>query len=264
LPSSVTARRNEADRAALPALTRNGYTRLPEAEADIRSLLALPDAARLAAFADAAEGESGFRSSEALVFFIRLAHRCGEVRARDALVSVLIDRCKRYLRTAVRGVDTEGRLDVQNEVFLDLARLLLARDDSADFLESRFLTYLKRETARARGVLRKRHHRAPLIGDIIGDEGDEEVFIASSRLEQSLAQADAVAVREAIGQLPEPLRELIVLRYYEGWQIGDERRATPGEGEITLARKFDVTPRTIHNWLARAYAQVASYWKDDQ
>ena len=110
--------------------------------------------------------------------------------------------------------------------------------------------------------MRERFHRAPLIGDIVEDADAEDLFVANHRHEQVLAEADRARVREGVAMLPEPYRELIVLRYFEGWQIGDERNPDRDGGDrVTLAKKYDVTPRTIQNWLAKAtqtnYAQLA-------
>jgi hypothetical protein len=156
------------------------------------------------------------------------------------------------------------RLDVQQDVLSDLARLLLAPDDRGDFLESRFLTYLKRETARAAGKMRQRHFLAPLIGDIVGAEEDESTFINNHRHEEQLAAADRARVREAVNALPDALRELVTLRYFAGWQIGDERRQSDAGDAVTLAKRYRVTPRTIQNWLVRAYVLMLETWKDDQ
>jgi DNA-directed RNA polymerase specialized sigma24 family protein len=248
----------------LPPLTRNGYTRLPAAEADIRALLDLPSDALDAAFAVLDQEKPGFRTSESLIFFIRRLHRRGDTANRDKLFNVLIARCQRYFRGAARGMDDQDRMEIQQEVYSDIAKLVLAKDDSGDFLESRFLTYLKRETAKVRGIIRKRHHRAPLIGDLAEGAEGEEAFIASHRHEQMLIGADAEKVREAVAELPPELREIVVLRYFSGWQIGDERSAKAADQSITLAKKYEVTPRTIHNWLAKAYGLMAQNWKDDQ
>jgi DNA-directed RNA polymerase specialized sigma24 family protein len=265
LVHSVIAETSDTDDPSdLPPLTRNGYTRLPKTEADIRDLLSLASAAVRLAFIEADETVPGYRNSEALVFFVRRAHRRGEDAVRNGLFGLLTERCQRYFRGAVRGFDPETRKDIQQEVLADLARLTLARENSGDFLESRFLTYLKRETARACGRMRLRFHRAPLIGDMVEDAKAEDVFLANHRHEQQLAEVDRARVREAVEALQQPLRELVLLRYFAGWQIGDERNVARDDERVTLAKKYGVTPRTIQNWLGKAYAEMKKFWKDDQ
>jgi DNA-directed RNA polymerase specialized sigma24 family protein len=264
LSQSSTAETRDRDNSELlPALTHNGYTRSEAAERDILALTRIGAAELLAAFA-VGEGQPGYRTSEALVFFTRRAHRLGETLIRDRLFALLTARCQVYFRGAVRGFEPQARMDVQQEVLLDLARLLLADDDRGDFLECRFLTYLKRETARARGRMRQKLYRAPLIGDITEDDDAADVFVANHRHEQDLAAADRARVRELVASLPEALRDLVILRYFGGWQIGDERNQSDDETRMTLAKRFDVTPRTIQNRLARAYTMMFDTWKDDQ
>lgn len=265
LAQSVTAEPGDGeDSNLLPPLTHNGYTRFEKTEADIRALLAIVPAELAFAFVETDEAHPEYRCSEALVFFTRHAHRRGDHATCNKLFALLTTRCQIYFRSGVRGLDPEARKDVQQEVLTDLARLILAQDDIGDFLESRFLTYLKRETARARGRMRLRLHRAPLIGDMVEDAAAEDAFIANHRHEEQLAEADCARVREAVDALPAQLRELVVLRYFSGWQIGDERNSAQDDSRMTLAKKYDVTPRTIQNWLAKAYAEMEKYWKDDQ
>lgn len=265
LAHSVTAEPGDDDDPSfLPPLTHNGYTRFEKTEGDIRDLLALPPAELASAFVETDEAHPEYRCSEALVFFTRRSHRGRDSATCNRLFALLTLRCQIYFRSAIRGLDPEARRDVQQEVLTDLARLILAGDDRGDFLESRFLTYLKRETARARGRMRLALHRAPLIGNMVEDAAAEDAFIANHRREEQLAEADRARVREAVDALPAQLRELVILRYFSGWQIGDERNAAADESRITLAKKYDVTPRTIQNWLAKAYAEMEKYWKDDQ
>lgn len=266
MPHSVIAETEDTDDpSVMPALTRNGYTRYEKTDGDIAALVAGSEPELLRAFAETDETRPNYRCSEALIFFLRRASRQNELALRNKLFDLLLVRCQIYFRGAVRGFDPVTRMDVQQDVLADLARLITAADDSGDFLECRFLSYLQRETARARGKMRQRFHRAPLIGDIVEDADAEDLFVANHRHEQVLAEADRARVREGVAMLPEPYRELIVLRYFEGWQIGDERNPDrDGGGRVTLAKKYDVTPRTIQNWLAKAYALMIANWKDDQ
>lgn len=266
MPNSVSAETPDSyDRRAIPPLTRNGYTRYAKTEGDIEALIVGSSSGLLQAFTETDEAQQGYRCSEALIFFLRRAHRAGDLTLRNKLFDLLLARCQIYFRGAIRCFDPVTRMDVQQDVLEDLARLVTAGDDSGDFLECRFLSYLQRETARARGKMRQRMFRAPLIGDIVDDAGEEDQFVANHLLEQALAEADRARVRDAIAELPERHRELILLRYFAGWQIGDERNPDGDADErVTLAKKYGVTPRTIQNWLAKAYALIVENWKDDQ
>lgn len=264
MSNSVTADPGDTgDPDSLPPLTRNGYQRSETTEADIVALLPA-DAPDLVRAFRIDEGEPGYRVTEALIYFMRRACREGDRSLLKQLADVLIHRCEAYFGGAIRGLDSEARMDAQQDVFADLFRLVLAADDRGDFLESRFLTYLKRKTATAKGKIRRNFYRGPLIADFVDDADDEDKFVAEHRHETELTDADHERIRDAAEKLPELLRELVVLRYFAGWQIGDERNKTTDDQRETLAKKYGVTPRTIHNWLDKAYESMKKIWKDDQ
>lgn len=268
MSNTVTANEGDTgDPASLPPLTRNGYTRTEKTEADIHALMGMGPAQLTKSFA-ASEGMPDYRGCEALVFFIRRAWRAGDSGLMNSLAAILIERCEQYFGGMVRGLDSEERLDAQNDVFEDMFKLLLASDDRGDFLESRFLTYLKRETVRVCGLIRQQHYRGPLIADYVEDADDEDRFVATHQHEQKLAERDQTenraAIRRAVASLPSPLLRLVVLRYFKKWPIGDERNKNSDDQRVTLAKKYDVRPRTIHNWLVKAYELMEKFWKDDQ
>lgn len=252
------------DPSAVPPLTRNNYARSAATEDEIRRLRALDDDSLIAAFSSMREGASDYVSAEALVFFIRGAHRQQRARLRDALVGLIVKRCQVYFRGAVRGFDPDTRLDIQNDVIADMIRLLIDPGDAGDFLEVRFWTYLDRKTVTMTGRARRSHYRAPLIGDL-GDGDDEEgSLLSTGQEEQIFADADRADVRAALDSLPPELRELVVLRYFEDWQIGNERRTGDGPAQPTLAERYNCSPRTIHNHLVKARDLMKSHWKDEQ
>lgn len=264
MPNSVTADQGDTgDPDSLPPLTRNGYERSEITEADIRGLRTKPLPELVQAF-QVEEGQPGYRVTEALIFFIRRAKRAKDRERMNALADILIARCEAYFGGAIRGLDSEARMDAQQDVFADLFRLVLATDDRGDFLESRFLTYLKRKTATAKGRIRRGYYRGPLIADFIDDPDGEDKFVAEHRHDTELTDAEHERISHAAETLPDPLRELVVLRYFGGWQIGDERNKMMDDQRETLAKKYKVTPRTIHNWLDKAYELMEKIWKDDQ
>ena len=158
-----------AESTPVPPLTRNGYTRTSKAEADILALRELPARALVRAFETKDENDPSYRCPEALVFFIRRAVLQGDRAIVDALFSVLLRRCQPFFRTAVRGLDEDARADVQAEVISDMVRLLTAKDDGGDFLQTRFWLYLRRKTVTARSDWMRRRQRMPLVGDLAGD-----------------------------------------------------------------------------------------------
>lgn len=244
----------------IPPLTRNGYTRTERVERHIRTLMELDGRELVAAFRSS-DDEGGY-ATEALVFFIRAAIGERERRTAEALFGVLVDRCQRRLRGAIRGVDEDVRAEIQAEVLADLTRLLLSGDDSADFLQSRFWLYLRRRTVTARSEWLRRRARMPLADDLAARRGEDEPpepTIAG----HDLSPEEMSILRDALGRLPPELRELVVLRHYAGWRVGDEGEVRGDAREPTLAERYGITPRAVRKRLARATALLNENRKEE-
>lgn len=248
----------------IPPLTRNGYTRLPPTIADILGLLGADRPTLLAAFAEDGEGRPGYRTAEAMVFFIRQSHRNGNARCRDALIGLLTKRCQIYFRGTAKGFDQEARQDIHNDVLADMIRLLLDKTDAGDFLESHFWVYLQRKTLTAVRRAKDKRYRAPLMADLGETGGEEADLLLAQQHEQLFAAEDREKVREGLAILSDYQRELVILRYFEDWQIGNERRKVAGPSKPTLAERFNCSTKTIHNHLTEAKKLLKAHWKDEQ
>lgn len=245
--------------AAIPALTRNGYSRTPRAEGDIAATSGLSGDELISAFAIANETDTRHRCVEALVFHIRRAVAAGDRSLIERLFGLLLDRCEGYFRSAVRGLDDAARADIQADVLADLTRLLLADDDSSDFLQSRFWLYLRRRTVTARSEWIRSRDRLQLATDMAGDEGDDVEPVEPASAE--LSPEDQAILADGLARLPEQARELLILRHLEGWRVGDETNGN-ASGEPTLAEHYGITPRAIRKRLARAQTLLTTYRKD--
>jgi DNA-directed RNA polymerase specialized sigma24 family protein len=259
---SIVERARPTDPVRVPPLTRNGYTRTDRAEHDIQELWHVSGEAVVAAFDGPGDEVAGGRSTEALVFFVRRAALTGERRIAEALFGHLVERVNVRLRGAIRGIDQDGRADIQAEILADITRLILSADDSGDFLQSRFWLYLRRRTITARAAWLKAKSEMLLEGDsrVVDDEGDfqEQRGLASN----DLSPEDAAILADALERLPPELRELVVLRHYEGWRVGDEAPEQRSNSDPTLAERYGITPRAVRKRLVRAAAILNQNPKD--
>lgn len=251
---SIAERARPTEPIAPPPLTRNGYTRTARAERDIVDLRTLHAGELANAFRLPDDPAGGGRSTEALVHFVRREALGGDRRTAEALFALLVERVGRQLRGAIRGVDEDGRADIQGEVLADMARLILAEDDSGDFLQSRFWLYLRRRTATARADWLRARARLLLADDLPRDESGAEPLVADGIASGDLSPEDSAILADALGRLPPELRELVVLRHYEGWRLGDEASERRADGDPTLAERYGITPRAVRKRLARAEA----------
>jgi|GEM_PF-2478212 len=247
-----------SQRPFIPVLTRNGYTRPARAEADIGRAWRLSERELVVAFEDADEDSPAHLTAEALVFFIRRENAKGDNRTAEALFALLVDRAQRALRTMLRGVDEDARYDLQAEVLADMTRLILAKDDAGDFLQSRFWLYLKRKAATASATWLRGRKAYVHEDDVGGGNGPVEQAETGK-----LSPEEKAIVRDALARLPPALRELVVLKHYEGWRVGDEVRTDTIAGEPTLAERYGITARAVRKRLAKAEALLTRDQKDE-
>jgi DNA-directed RNA polymerase specialized sigma24 family protein len=251
------------DPGAPPPLTRNGYTRSERTEREIRALLHPASANLAAAFAELRDGHEGYRTTEALVFFIRRAVRAEDQQMVRRLFTILVERCQLYFRGAIRGFhDADTRMDIQQDVLAGVTRLLVQKNDKADFLESRFWLHLARRVASASKKVRDQMRTELLAADLVGADGEESLTVLDRVADHQLGADDLAILKAGLETLPEDLRELFVLRHYEGWQIDNERGTTREPGHPTLAEYYGVTPRAIHKRLAKAATLLGHFRKD--
>jgi RNA polymerase sigma factor (sigma-70 family) len=250
--------------APIPPLTRNGYQRRPDTDVDIRALLGLRGAALLGGFRESRPDVSGYRLTEALIFFLRRAMLEEDDRIVSGLFGLLYDRCRPFLRDQVRGFAEDVREDILASIYEDMTKLLLRDDDASDFLQQSFWLYLKRRSITAIGRALTERRRTPLLDDMTADSGEEE---SASRIDSirdyEISPEERALIRDGLAQLPADLSELFVLRYMEGWRIGDDRTAGLGDAsEPTLAERYGITPRAVRKRLARAEELLRQYRKD--
>lgn len=251
--------------AAIEPLTRRGCRRQPATQKQIEAAAGL-DTATLIERAQQRETDAAdYLSAEALVYFIRRADRRGDRKTRDALIRELLqERCTPFFRGQFRGFSREDRKDLQGEVLCKVVEDLLAKDDSGDFMQDRFWLYLKRRAIDAsRKVFRHSEDTESLDTGYSGDGESEGHTKLEVLADKKLTPEELAVMSQALGKLPPRLRHVFLLRHYVGMQIGSDNPGTDEGGEMTLARHFSCTGRTIRNWLKEADALLAGFREKD-
>lgn len=244
-----------------PPLSR--YSRTEKTTADIRHLKFCDPKALADAFAESDENAAGYRSAEALIYFILAAIERGDTRCVETLFKHLRARCLAYMRSWVRGVaNDEDRLEIQSRVFEQMTRRIVQGGPSCDFLQARFWRYLKLRTLSAIGEFKTLRSKERLLDDLTaGDDSDND-----SRIDQiragALSPEDRLLIADALQALPPDLRETYVLRHYAGWRVGDERKDDADPNDPTLMEYFGLSRRAIDKRLAKAESLLERYRKD--
>ena len=209
--------------------------------------------------------ESGYLPPECLVYFVREAQRQDQRRFASSFMEALLKRCVRAIQRQLQSLTREDAFHAYNDVVSDLTESIIdLSHDRGDYFQVRFMSGLKCRTTTVWTAYRNRANQTAgqvhlgTGGDDVECGGRQEVDLADPR---ATAPPDVIAQREecseALGQLPEALRELFLLKAC-GWPIQSNDPHTP-----TLSTHFRVTPRTIQNRLARANDRLKQ-WRERQ
>jgi DNA-directed RNA polymerase specialized sigma24 family protein len=220
-------------------------------ELQIEAALML-DTSRLVARARITEESApDFLREECLVYLIRDCHRSGDWQLGDILGEVVFRRCKKWINDRVRAALNPAYVDdCIGDVLLNLSEMILEQSDRGDFAQVRFWKFLKRltiESIKKHLKVQRNDLKSCPIEEVDGEDGEgpSPPLQVSDR---SVIPADHLMIyHEGLSQLKEPLRQAFILRHYYGWQIESNDHCEP-----SISRHFNVTAKTIGNWLRRA------------
>ena len=241
-------------------LTRGNYKRLPAVEGQIADALTLEPEMLLKRAQQRDETAPDFLSAETLVYFIRQAIQNNDIKVRDTLFRELLERCKPHFSGKFRGFGREDREDLQGEVMKRIVEDLFAPDDRDDFMQVRFWKYLENKCIDAcRTAMR---HTDAIESLDAGYSGDGEIE-GQSRLEKVVASGllpeELAMISEGLAELPLRLRRIFLLRHYVGMKIGPDKSVEATGDELTIAKQFSCSGRTIRNKLKEADDLLASF-----
>lgn len=238
------------------------YERLPSVEAQIQEALVLAPEP-LIERARVREIDSPlYLQEETLVYLIREHYRENQRNLVDSLTDALLRRCSKRINNLVRGSVESRYVDdcfrhIIKEVF---ERILDLERDRGDFAQVRFWVFLDRQIVEGIKKYLREERRDALTSSLDAEEDADPEEPPPIEVEDTrIFRADERAMyREGLRVLKEPLRTAFILRYFENWQIQSD-----DPSEATISRHFDVTPRTIHNWLKKAEQELLN-WRGGQ
>jgi DNA-directed RNA polymerase specialized sigma24 family protein len=248
------------------------YTRRPEVEQQLESLLRLPTETRLARARNIDLKPPDSMSDEALLHLVRDAHRRGAEEERDALIRPLFIRCQSRLKRAMPDALFANAQKLRDEALSDFCDLMLSDGqgeipDRLDYYEVHFADAFKklRSTARrAQDRAFQRNTQLPEDADSDAEEparADDVTRRAEELTKTPALQESTLNARDlerALKVLTPNERDAIVLQAM-GYRIDSIKPK-----EATIAQKLGVTRRTIQNWLASAEAKLRAQAKEDQ
>jgi DNA-directed RNA polymerase specialized sigma24 family protein len=200
-----------------------------------------------------------YLQEECLVYFIRDYFRKGQKDIVNNLSKILLHRSAKNINGQLQPLEPDTNRDAYNDVINELfVRIFDLQNDRADFLQVRYWHALKMLTIsvfRNYCKFSKRAQRTVSLStleDLDFHATDHEVTSVSwddvlnppPSVEQLALKGDALSI------LDERHRTAFIL-YHEGWQVESQDPAEP-----TISSLFQVTGRTIRNWLKEAQQQL--------
>lgn len=257
----------EVDRDVRPLTRRNTdtgalYERLPEVETQVRRALALEGEALIEAIQHSYDESPTHLKDEVLCYLIRERLRAGHQESANAVTEVLLRRHARTIRSRIGhgGVERRHREDCDGEIVSQLLiELFDTESDRSDFAQVRFGLYFERLSNGVISKFRKlqrRERQAERVTSIQDDRAEEIELLDTLADEHALSAEDRALTRDALAHLPNDLREVFLLRYFEGWQTESNLPTEP-----SISRHLGVTPRTVRNRLRDAEASLRR-WRE--
>ena len=249
---------DEGESDEVPPLTKPGYYRDPDTIKQIRSALPLSREELLARAKIVDKCDPRHFLAEVIVFFIRHHRLDNDERLVSALLAILVARCQPVIRNAVRGFDEATQDDIVQDVLQTLVQKLLVKGSGSDFAQAKFWLFLKR----LRLTVCARHSRYLQNTDQLEDEQHGQLLAARDRDLSPEEAAQLAEGREALERLKPHERQAFIMRHYLGMKVGPEDRSKEDPDDPSIAAHFNVSRRTIQNWLTRASEKLAAFKED--
>ncbi len=262
---------------AIPGLTRLGangqaYQRRPIVEDQIRSLNEMNIGELRRRISVRQEEDTDSLKSETLIFIYRTLIKKGEAlllaEIGDDLATTISERIARILGPDRRKYFSEDPnkderfKDYLGDVVMNLLeKISLPETDAGDYAEVSFGQFIKGLASNARKKYFNENKKFAL-GDSLDDlnspvRRNSSLYSMDQPLGELLYETvhdRADFIKEALTIIPEPRRTAWVLRVSEGWQI-----ESPDPSVTTIAKYFNVTGRTVRNWLAESAEEMAQW-----
>ena len=207
-------------------------------------------------------GTAGFLKEEALVYFIREAHRNGDANTVNGLAEILIRRSARQIAREASILGPAATVDAYNAVIQGLfQRILEFDDDRGDFFQCRFRLALKRLTiSTLRPYFRSMRWEGQHIAEPPSDPDNDEDRLDVSEwvADTSVSPEGWALLKDALKGMPAPARAAFVLHRAYGLPIESN-----DPSELTVSRYFGKTSRTIRNWLRSAEEHLRT-WRGEE
>ena len=238
--------------------------RPPEVEEQIVATLALDrhELRRRVAVTD--RDHADYLKDETLVYLLRESYRAEDHETGDIVAGALSGRCVPYARKHFRSFGDEDFDDAYADLLSKVLEMILDLEtDRGDFLQVRFgrrlrflaLDIFDRYAPRINEARKQRSWPSTDVYDGSEDGEDRGEPMPAELRTRDDSNDRRLLGDEALRQLTEKQRTAFILKYYDGWPIESKEPGVP-----SISGYFDVTPKTVNNWL-RAAEKALETWR---
>ena len=179
--------------------------------------------------------------------------RAGFINLAEDLTPLLLERCDRGLKRAIRGFPPSAAAEIREEILGRLAVSLVGPGNSADFFEVRFNLALKRLRIDICRRERRRLQGLVALEDVSpGDAPDDPESATLDRTPPSPpSQEDRLMIQQALSTLTAEERKVLVLHKLAGVPLSSSK-APPPKGKGPPEGVEETTPATLVGLLGRS------------
>lgn len=234
--------------------TNELYRRRPEVELQIEKILSLEDGHIFSRLENQQRDQPNYLFDETLIYLMR-ERRDDRYFVENLFMELnrrilkLIGKFRRYFK------NTEDFEDFKQKVLTEIIdKVIKTESDIGDYAQVNFGDFVIKSSkmfgrAHLKNLENEREHLEMKRSDSEdGTPYDEDVYVSAE-----LSIDEKIVLRSRLAQLPENILQAAVLHYLDGWQIESK-----DSNAATVCKYFNVSSRTIRNWLAQAKEILAA------
>ncbi len=232
------------------------YQRSPEVEAQITAALQLSSEKLQECIRIRDYTLPGYLKEECLVYLIRHFRKIGDDDLVGELFNQLAVSIRKQAHSQIKQFLHQAYVedcyrDVVNAV---ICRLLNLQSDKDDFAQIRFRLWLKQLTFNtARPYFRRQEEEKTTFSLDTFTDSDKREKLYTARDDAPLPDRRLLGKEsiQSLNFLSPDERNVFLLRYCAGWEVENQNPQV-----LTISKYFNVTPRTIRNWISRAQKKL--------
>ncbi|MDQ3748721.1 MAG: hypothetical protein M3367_06890 [Acidobacteriota bacterium] len=230
------------------------YLRRSEVERQIAKVLSLADRQIFELLENRQRDSAGFLLDETIVYLLR--ERKDDNFFVEILYAELNKRIWKLFRKFYKNFNNEADFeDFGQKIEMEIIKKIFdLESDASDYAQVNFGDYVVK-TAKVvwRGRLANITRENEMFETERARDEDESKADENRFVFREISTEEKMILQARLAALPDNIRNAAILHYLDGWQIESKDAHAP-----TISKLFDVSSRTIRNWLTEARTILAA------